>query len=631
MARPNAEMERGIAQVLYNFGPGNLFDYSGKGVTMRVTRWETEEVTGVDQARIAEIVSGRVTGFRNSEAPPWNRLSELDVELFSPVVVHGEVFPTRAVCGECGSFVGRDTPKGMTYTNGRCERSGCGGSLSQLDLVLNHECGHLSQINANPCEAHGYEDVRLNRGSADDLTSWSFECGVCGSRTGTLAGHCSGCGDFIPVPTALSAGSIYYPQTVDVVDIPIVGSSQDEIAFGEPWARVLMAAHLGDLDLAADGVTLEGVATNDDDMTGDDLAAAREEYGLQDTDISDEQIRQMLSSSGPGLQSVVDRNKDEVAPAGAAVDRAPVAFSILQQELFTFLRSTHGYEGDPGAIADEERHPNPRPIDSYLDDPEFLDEHPQARHYREKMRKVHIADAWVVGQFPLLNLLFGFTRGTPVASQTDLRQFEHPKGKASVLPVYADRSPSEALILEIDRAAVVRWLIANGHLDADVAPPMDDERELKRWFLENVDVTQTQNPFDSIDDDLTRAVYTLLHTMSHALIMTASDQCGLSTDSISELILASVPAIVIYAKSMEHFALGGMFTLFKTRMHPWIDHAIEQSRRCIYDPACRNDKRGAACHACLHLSEFSCEHFNGELDRRVLLASEDGQTGFWDL
>jgi len=92
-----------------------------------------------------------------------------------------------------------------------------------------------------------------------------------------------------------------------------------------------------------------------------------------------------------------------------------------------------------------------------------------------------------------------------------------------------------------------------------------------------------------------------------------------------------VPAIVIYAKSMEHFALGGMFTLFKTRMHPWIDHAVEQSRRCIYDPACRNDQRGAACHACLHLSEFSCEHFNGELDRRVLLASEDGQTGFWDL
>jgi hypothetical protein len=66
-------------------------------------------------------------------------------------------------------------------------------------------------------------------------------------------------------------------------------------------------------------------------------------------------------------------------------------------------------------------------------------------------------------------------------------------------------------------------------------------------------------------------------------------------------------------------------------MHPWIDHAVEQSRRCIYDPACRNDQDGAACHACLHLSEFSCEHFNGELDRRVLLDLDEGRTGFWDL
>jgi hypothetical protein len=111
---------------------------------------------------------------------------------------------------------------------------------------------------------------------------------------------------------------------------------------------------------------------------------------------------------------------------------------------------------------------------------------------------------------------------------------------------------------------------------------------------------------------------------------TASEQCGLGTDSISELLLPTVPAIVLYAQSMEHFALGGMFTLFKTRIHPWIDDAVDHASRCIYDPACLDDDEGAACHACLHVSEFTCEYYNGALDRELLVGGQE-HTPFWDI
>jgi hypothetical protein len=104
---------------------------------------------------------------------------------------------------------------------------------------------------------------------------------------------------------------------------------------------------------------------------------------------------------------------------------------------------------------------------------------------------------------------------------------------------------------------------------------------------------------------------------------TASEQCGLDSDSISEVVFPTVPAVVLYAQSMEHFALGGMFTLFKTRIHPWIDDAVDHAERCIYDPACSSDEQGAACHACLHASEFTCEYYNNALDRTLLVGSND--------
>ncbi|RLM48669.1 hypothetical protein DVK06_17590, partial [Halorubrum sp. Atlit-28R] len=40
------------------------------------------------------------------------------------------------------------------------------------------------------------------------------------------------------------------------------------------------------------------------------------------------------------------------------------------------------------------------------------------------------------------------------------------------------------------------------------------------------------------------------------------------------------------------------------------------------------DPEGAACDACIHISETSCEYFNHALDRR-LLEGGDGLVGFW--
>jgi hypothetical protein len=111
---------------------------------------------------------------------------------------------------------------------------------------------------------------------------------------------------------------------------------------------------------------------------------------------------------------------------------------------------------------------------------------------------------------------------------------------------------------------------------------------------------------------------------------TASNQCGLDSDSISEMLLPTVPAIVLYAKSTEHFALGGMFTLFKTRLDKWIREAKAHASRCIYDPACLKGEDEAACHACMHVSEFTCDFYNNALDRRMLVGDGNNPPPFWN-
>jgi len=108
MSHDNAEMERGIAQVLANFVPGDLFDYGRRGITMQVDNWAVQEMEA-DQRRIAKHIQGQVGSYRNSDQPPWNNLEETDIEVFRPHRVFGEIYPTTMVCERCNYVSYRDS------------------------------------------------------------------------------------------------------------------------------------------------------------------------------------------------------------------------------------------------------------------------------------------------------------------------------------------------------------------------------------------------------------------------------------------------------------------------------------------------------------------------------------------
>jgi len=125
--------------------------------------------------------------------------------------------------------------------------------------------------------------------------------------------------------------------------------------------------------------------------------------------------------------------------------------------------------------------------------------------------------------------------------------------------------------------------------------------------------------------------YIALHTLSHLLIRTIALECGYSSASLSERIYSGQDraGILIYTAVPDaEGTLGGLVSLAEqeplTRI---MERARRDAMRCSSDPLCaeRLPKypadflHGAACHACLFVSETTCERGNRFLDRRFVV------------
>jgi len=137
----------------------------------------------------------------------------------------------------------------------------------------------------------------------------------------------------------------------------------------------------------------------------------------------------------------------------------------------------------------------------------------------------------------------------------------------------------------------------------------------------------------------------LLHTLSHLLIRQVSLECGYSSASIRERLYLGRPGartaglLLSTAASDSEGTLGGLVALGETgHLTRLLDDAMRDAERCSSDPLCAEhvplaDSRtlhAAACHACLFVSETSCENNNRWLDRAVLVdVTGDGLAFRW--
>ncbi len=124
--------------------------------------------------------------------------------------------------------------------------------------------------------------------------------------------------------------------------------------------------------------------------------------------------------------------------------------------------------------------------------------------------------------------------------------------------------------------------------------------------------------------------FVLLHSLAHMLITGLSLDCGYSSTSIRERIYSSVEpgksmaGILLYTATPDSDgSLGGLADQGETaHFEHLLRLSIDRASYCSSDPLCGHagsgelgHTNGAACHACLLVSETSCERSNQFLDR----------------
>jgi len=234
----------------------------------------------------------------------------------------------------------------------------------------------------------------------------------------------------------------------------------------------------------------------------------------------------------------------------------------------------------------------------------------------------HVARVVIVRRLREVRALGGFSRiDSPFDMLTD---DELSMEKFGVQKLSADDSHwrpavelrGEGIFIELSEPAVASW------------------EELKPVSTRSEAMSVVHHAYRA-SRELPDAVYpgprfVLLHSLAHMLIHGLALDCGYSSTSIRERIYASSDAhapmagILLYTATPDSDgSLGGLAEKGEPRrLEPLFQDALERARYCSSDPLCGHSApgeignlNGAACHACLLVSETSCERGNRYLDR----------------
>ncbi|MDQ5822787.1 MAG: DUF1998 domain-containing protein [Chloroflexota bacterium] len=195
-----------------------------------------------------------------------------------------------------------------------------------------------------------------------------------------------------------------------------------------------------------------------------------------------------------------------------------------------------------------------------------------------------------------------------------------PPPEESWLPAYTVFG--EGLYFEFDTALLAEWEQHAG-VSKRIAPLVarNERASLRR----------------NIDPGPVNPRLVLLHTFAHLLMNRLAFECGYGSAALRERLYVShnpngqMAGVLVYTASGDsEGSMGGLVRMGKPgRLEPVIRRAIEGAVWCSADPVCMEaGERGgqgpdsvnlAACHACCHVPETSCEQFNKYLDRGVLV------------
>lgn len=278
-----------------------------------------------------------------------------------------------------------------------------------------------------------------------------------------------------------------------------------------------------------------------------------------------------------------------------------------------------------------------RTLSSAVGDPaRFAD---YKRDIGDLLKRSGIKEMVLIRNLPICEYTFGYSRVSPTPIYTrehNNRAVPMPVRLMAFPPLISDnsggRSPiyvleqdNEAFYLRLDEEQVLKWLEANR------VPDLPSPGKLAAAYLEQYeDFKLFMEAYRTREEgqtprSLCSYVYMLLHSVSHQMIEALAETSGLDRDGIGEHLYPADLAFVLYRRGMTP-DLGNISAMWRNQARSFLGRMMEpRSLRCGSGSLC--DARGAACPACILISDISCIAGN-QLVSRASLAG--GSLPMWE-
>lgn len=622
------KMMRGVQQALYKYLPGSWVDFaqSGGGVNyaVHVDNWISIPISDINNKRLLRVVNQHVNEYINTSPEGAaavvdfaSNINEDSYEVLTPRIsettgaIQTSVKPWVFICNSCGhvrQYYSYDEFKKREHTPCEvCQK----GHMTQLKMIRFCKCGYADGIFVPKCSTPGHGTKYMSRRGSGT----NFVCTKCGKKA-ALPFYCPDCRQKLEIKPALDS-SHYIPFTFSIIDLldkrKDIFLDKEENSHGE---RVVIAQYLGLVPKDQyETIIANGKITKDDEF---EEALQREALMLKEAGLDDTTIATVLDAK---------RRTNPNGKVFEAIAQVGQGLSISKEELTQLAEEILEYDELIAAkvtLSLEEAESDAEIV--------FDGIRPDYKAVASEMGFSHVQ---LCSGVPIVTCSYGYTRRERSGEGVKLHGFPREMEKRNV---YAARLETEGVLFELDRKKIVDWLLQNDIISSEDSPADMSEYGLKMWIMDRVH-SELITPFTPIDDStsngqITKAVYTLVHSISHALISEVAEICGLDKSSLSEYILPNIPAVFIYCSNSQGFSMGALYSAFQTHFDRWLKHARSNAKKCIFDPICINHEK--ACAGCLFLNEVSCRHFNKDLDRSYLCGHFDVQNqklmkGYWQV
>lgn len=635
-------MERSKSQAVYRFLPemwiSEKDDDTGRAVSARIKNWNYVRMPGIYENFIQGEIKRQIKlfGDRGGDIQSFDISSESNSFLIVepacnegiPDII-GEMSPLVFYCSSCGKSFDKRSASAVdkyTWKCPECEKY----TVKQLQMIYACECGYAQPIKIP--YVSGVRDFKYRpnetqykmfyrTGNTEKAAEFVQMCPTCNSRL---------------TPDNANSGRNYKPFTLKVINLVDHRSGQF-YEKGIEAQKTIVARWFGKVSSDDYEGILNNIELAFSDAFRNDAQrkqAEQQARSLIDSGLMPENqfeaiVSNLLrsSQSGRSIERYVSECDSLFFRKKAENEIAynewlnNFSFKLMQYDTIKYAKRVISLQDA---------------IDRQME-MEFIDSPDEILQLNKRMG---IANMQVSCDIQIVNCTYGYSRRVADPKNNNnkncrlkLNAFDRSKDGTANL-VYGAKLDTEGILFEISQKKIIEWLYANKIIREEQVPDLDDELAVKSWFAEYVH-SDVISMFGDIDESevITKNVFALLHSMSHAFIKAAGELSGLSGNSLTEIIIVETASIFIYAQTSQGIPLGALSGMAESNYAFFLKKALDESRNCVFDPIC-TDRDDTACSACLIIPEISCNHFNAELGRKYLYSLEGVSSpsiGFWEM